>query len=177
MDDDGDMSGVGPGGDEVGGESDELVGPSDELVGPSDELVGPSELSSELEAGLKAGDLVEEDLGGVAGLPLEDGEELGVAVRFFLAVVGLGAEAVGGEVGADEVDFGEPAAADFGEPVAAGEGEVELLSPLDFGAPAGDGGSAANTAVTAKAATARDNSLKFIVIFNVNVSFFCVVIK
>ena len=43
-DDDGDMSGVGAGGDEVEGESDELVGPSDELVGPSDELVGPSEL-------------------------------------------------------------------------------------------------------------------------------------
>ncbi|KAH0908425.1 hypothetical protein HID58_031746, partial [Brassica napus] len=92
-DDDGDMSGVGAGGDDVEGESDELMGPSDDLVGPSDELVGPSELSPELESGLEAGDLVDEDLGGFA--PPEDGEALGVAVGFFLAVVG--AEAVGGE--------------------------------------------------------------------------------
>ncbi|CAF2035409.1 unnamed protein product, partial [Brassica napus] len=112
-DDDGDMSGVGAGGDEV-----------------------------------EAGDLVDEDLGGFA--PPEAGEALGVVVGFFLAVVG--AEAVGGEVGADAVDFGEP--------VAAGEGEVELLSPLDISAPASGGGSAANTAVTANKATARDNSLK-----------------
>ncbi|CAN7089448.1 unnamed protein product [Brassica rapa subsp. narinosa] len=97
---------------------------------------------------VEAGDLVDEDLGGFA--PPEAGEALGVVVGFFLAVVG--AEAVGGEVGADAVDFGEP--------VAAGEGEVELLSPLDISAPASGGGSAANTAVTANKATARDNSLK-----------------
>ncbi|KAG5381658.1 hypothetical protein IGI04_033128, partial [Brassica rapa subsp. trilocularis] len=130
-DDDGDMSGVGAGGVEVEGESDELVGPSDELVGPSDELVGPSELSPELESGLEAGDLVDEDLGGFA--PPEDGEALGVAVGFFWR----------------------------------GGGEVDSY-PLDIGAPASGGGSAANTAVTANNATARHNSLKVIVIFNVN---------
>ncbi|CAA7046570.1 unnamed protein product [Microthlaspi erraticum] len=134
-DDVGDMSGVGAGGDEAEGES----------------LVGPSELSPELESGLEAGVLADEDLGDFAGaLPPEDGETLGVAVEFFLAVVG--GEAVGGGVGAE--------ADDFGDPDAAGEGVAELLGAL-----AGVGGSAAKTTVTAKAATARDRSLKVIVIF------------
>uniref|UniRef100_A0A0D3DB99 Uncharacterized protein n=1 Tax=Brassica oleracea var. oleracea TaxID=109376 RepID=A0A0D3DB99_BRAOL len=166
-DDEGDMFGVGDGGDEAEGESDELV--------------GPSELSPELESGLEAGVLVEDDVGGFAlAPPPEDGEALGVAVEFFLALVG--AEAVGGEVGAEAVDFcgdaagdfGDDAAAgdfgdgaavafgvdagvDFGDAAAAGEGDVELLSPLALGAPAGFGGSAAKTAVMAKAATARVN--------------------
>lgn len=125
-DDVGDMSGVGDGGDEAEGESDELV--------------GPSELSPELESGLEAG----------VPPPPEDGEALGVAVEFFLALVGE--EAVGGEVGAEAVDFcgdaavvfgggaavdfGGGAGVDFGDAAAAGEGDVEVLSPpLAFGAP------------------------------------------
>ncbi|CAF2005584.1 hypothetical protein HID58_076803 [Brassica napus] len=173
-DDEGDMFGVGDGGDEAEGESDELV--------------GPSELSPELESGLEAGVLVEDDVGGFAlAPPPEDGEALGVAVEFFLALVG--AEAVGGEVGAEAVDFcgdaagdfGDDAAAgdfgdgaavafgvdagvDFGDAAAAGEGDVELLSPLALGAPAGFGGSAAKTAVMAKAATARGRSLRVIIL-------------
>ncbi|WZZ01717.1 hypothetical protein YC2023_074045 [Brassica napus] len=198
-DDEGDMSGVGDGGDEAEGESDELV--------------GPSALSPELESGLDAGVLVDDDVGGFAlAPPPEDGEALGVAVEFFLALVG--AEALGGEVGAEAVDFcgdaavdfgdaaaagdfggdagvdfgdaaaagdfggdawvdfGDAAAAgdfggdagvDFGDAAAAGEGDVELLSPLALGAPAGFGGSAAKTAVMAKAATARDRSLRVII--------------
>ncbi|KAL0761574.1 hypothetical protein Bca101_077724 [Brassica carinata] len=189
-DDEGDMSGVGDGGDEAEGESDELV--------------GPSELSPELESGLEAGVLLDDDVGGFAvAPPPEDGEALGVAGEFFLALVG--AEALGGEVGAEAVDFcgdaavdfgdaaaagdfggdaaagdfGDAAAAgdfgdgaavafgvdagvDFGDAAAAGEGDVELLSPLALGAPAGFGGSAAKTAVMAKAATARDMSLRVI---------------
>ncbi|KAG2301507.1 hypothetical protein Bca52824_030158 [Brassica carinata] len=78
----------------------------------------------------------------------DEAEALGVEVVFFLAVVG--AEAVGGEVGADAVGFGDPAAA--------GEGVGELLLPLALGAPAGVGGSAAKTAVMANTATARDRS-------------------
>lgn len=90
MDDDGVVSCVGDGGEEVEGESDELV--------------GPLELSPELEAG----DLVEDDVGGFAGAPPpEDWEALGVVVAFFLSVVG--AEAFGGEVG-----FCEPVAAGGG---------------------------------------------------------------
>ncbi|CDY13711.1 BnaA06g32120D [Brassica napus] len=172
-DDEGDMSGVGDGGDEAEGESDELV--------------GPSALSPELESGLDAGVLVDDDVGGFAlAPPPEDGEALGVVVEFFLALVG--AEALGGEVGAEAVDFcgdaavdfGDAAAAgdfggdaggdfggdagvDFGDAAAAGEGDVELLSPLALGAPAGFGGSAAKTAVMAKAATARDRSLRVII--------------
>ncbi|CAN6876173.1 unnamed protein product [Brassica oleracea] len=190
-DDEGDMSGVGDGGDEAEGESDELV--------------GPSELSPELESGLEAGVLLDDDVGGFAvAPPPEDGEALGVAGEFFLALVG--AEALGGEVGAEAVDFcgdaavdfgdaaaagdfggdaaagdfGDAAAAgdfgdgaavafgvdagvDFGDAAAAGEGDVELLSPLALGAPAGFGGSAAKTAVMAKAATARDMSLRVII--------------
>lgn len=189
-DDEGDMSGVGDGGDEAEGESDELV--------------GPSELSPELESGLEAGVLLDDDVGGFAvAPPPEDGEALGVAGEFFLPLVG--AEALGGEVGAEAVDFcgdaavdfgdaaaagdfggdaaagdfGDAAAAgdfgdgaavafgvdagvDFGDAAAAGEGDVELLSPLALGAPAGFGGSAAKTAVMAKAATARDMSLRVI---------------
>lgn len=145
--DDGDISGVGAGGEEV--------------VGASDELVGPSEESPELESGLEAGVLADDDFGGFAVLPLpEDGEGLGVAVEFFFAMVGA---AVGGEVGAEAVDFGDAAAA--------GEGEVEFFWPLAFGALAGVGGSAAKTAVTAKVATARDMSLSVIVILCVNVFF------
>lgn len=132
------MSGVGAGGDEAEGESDELL--------------GPSELSPELESGLEAGVLADDDFGDFAGaLPPEDGEALGVVVEFFLTVVG--GEAVGGGVGAE--------ADDFGDADAAGEGVAEL----DLGALAGVGGSAAKTTVTAKAATARDRSLKVIVIF------------
>ncbi|XP_019085793.1 PREDICTED: uncharacterized protein LOC109126568 [Camelina sativa] len=138
--DDGDMSGVGAGGEEA--------------VGASDELEGPSEESSELESGLAAGVLADDDFGDFAVLPLpEDGEGLGVAVEFFLAMVGA---AVGGEVGGEAVAFGDAEAA--------GEGEVEFFPPLAFGALAGVGGSAAKTAVTAKAATARDRSLSVIVI-------------
>ncbi|CAN7044875.1 unnamed protein product [Brassica rapa subsp. trilocularis] len=182
-DDDGDMSGVGDGGDDADGESDELVGPSDELVGPSDELLGPSDElvgpsdellgPPELESGLGAGVLAEEDFGALAGAPPpEDGEALGVAEEFFLVVVG--AEAVGGEVGAEAVDFGDPAAVGFGDPAAAGclgdaaaagEGVGELLLALALGAPAGVGGSAAKTAVMAKTATARDRSVMVLVIF------------
>lgn len=164
----GDMFGVGAGGDEGEGESDELEGPSDELVGPSDELVGPPEL----ESGLGDGVLADEDVGDFAGAPPpEDGEALGVEVVFFLAAVG--AEAVGGEVGAEAVGFGDPAAACFEDPAAAcfgdaaaaGEGVGELLLPLALGAPAGVGGSAAKTAVMASTATARDRSVKVLVIF------------
>ncbi|ESQ32731.1 hypothetical protein EUTSA_v10004967mg [Eutrema salsugineum] len=135
------VSGVGAGGDEAEGDSDELV--------------GPSESSPELESGLEAGVLADDDFGGFAvAPPPDDGEGLGVAVVFFLVVVG--AEAIGGEVGAE--------AGDFGDAAAAGEGD-EFLSPCDFGAPAGVGGSAANTVVMANAATARDRSLRVIVIF------------
>ncbi|CAH8353171.1 unnamed protein product [Eruca vesicaria subsp. sativa] len=194
-DDDGDMSGVGAGGDEEGesdelvGPSEELVGPSDELVGPSDELLGPSEElvgpsdellgpsdelvgpsdelvgpSEELESGLGAGVLAEEDLGDFVGAaPPEDGEALGVDVEFFLAVVEV--EAVGGEVGAEAVCFGDPAAGCFGEATVAGEGVGELLLPLALGAPAGVGGSAAKTVVMAKTATARDRSVSAVDIF------------
>ncbi|EFH51642.1 hypothetical protein ARALYDRAFT_484531 [Arabidopsis lyrata subsp. lyrata] len=137
--DDGDMSGVGAGGEEA--------------VGASDELVGPSEESPELESGLEAGVLADDDFGGFA----EDGEGLGVPVEFFLAMVGA---AVGGEVGAEAVG------GDFGDAAAAGEGEVEFFSPLAFGAFADVGGSAANTAVTANAATARDRSLSVTVILS-----------
>ncbi|KAH0899656.1 hypothetical protein HID58_049224 [Brassica napus] len=197
-DDDGDMSGVGDGGDDADGESDELVGPSDELVGPSDELVGPSDelvgLSDELvgppelESGLGAGVLADEDFGAFAGEPPpEDGEALGVAEEFFLVVVG--AEAVGGEVGAEAVCFGDPAAGGFGDPAAVGFGDAapegclgdaaavgeavgELLLALALGAPAGVGGSAAKTAVMAKTATAIDRSIMVLVIFKcVNVRF------
>lgn len=154
LEDEGDMSGVGAGGDDV--------------VGASEELVGPSEFSPEFESGLEAGVSAEDDfVGGFAVAP-EDGEALGVAVEFFLAVVG--AAAVGGEVGAEADAFGD----DFGDAAAAGEGVVELLSPLDFGAPAGVGGSAAKTAaVMAKTATARDRSLTVIVIFVLMCDFFC----
>ncbi|KAL0792664.1 hypothetical protein Bca101_064041 [Brassica carinata] len=178
------MSGVGDGGDEAEGESDELVGPSDELVGPSDELLGPSDEllgpsdelvgpSDELvgPSELGAGVLADEDVGDFAGAPPledvgdfagepppEDGEALGVEVVFFLAVVG--AEAVGGEVGADAVGFGDPAAA--------GEGVGELLLPLALGAPAGVGGSAAKTAVMANTATARDRSVSVVDIFSLS---------
>ncbi|CAN6849157.1 unnamed protein product [Brassica oleracea var. botrytis] len=198
-DDDGDMSGVGDGGDDADGESDELVGPSDELVGPSDELVGPSDelvgLSDELvgppelESGLGAGVLADEDFGAFAGEPPpEDGEALGVAEEFFLVVVG--AEAVGGEVGAEAVCFGDPAAGGFGDPAAVGFGDAapegclgdaaavgeavgELLLALALGAPAGVGGSAAKTAVMAKTATAIDRSIMVLVIFKcVNNPFF-----
>ncbi|KAL9830287.1 hypothetical protein AtNW77_Chr3g0187841 [Arabidopsis thaliana] len=135
---DGDISGVGAGGEEA--------------VGASEELVGPSEESPELESGLEAGVLADDDFGGFA--VFEDGEGLGVPVEFFLAMVGA---AVGGEVGAEAVG-------DFGDAAAAGEGEVEFFSPLGLGAFAGVGGSAAKTAVMAKAATARDRSLSVIVI-------------
>ncbi|CAF1920340.1 unnamed protein product [Brassica napus] len=190
-DDDGDMSGVGDGGDDADGESDELVGPSDELVGPSDELVGPSDElvgpsdelvgPPELESGLGAGVLADEDFGAFAGEPPpEDGEALGVAEEFFLVVVG--AEAVGGEVGAEAVCFGDPAAGGFGDPAAVGFGDAapegclgdaaavgeavgELLLALALGAPAGVGGSAAKTAVMAKTATAIDRSIMVLVIF------------
>lgn len=149
--DDGDMSGVGAGGEDVVGASEELVGPSEEE-------------SPELESGLEAGVLADDEFGGFAVLPLpEDGEGLGVAVEFFFAMVGA---AVGGEVGAEAVDFGDAAAA--------GEGEVEFFSLLAFGALAGVGGSAAKTAVTAKAATARDMSLSVIVILCVNMCVVCV---
>ncbi|EOA25579.1 hypothetical protein CARUB_v10018926mg [Capsella rubella] len=139
--DDGDMSGVGAGGEEP--------------VGASDELVGPSEESSELESGLAAGVLADDDFGDFAVLLLpDDGEGLGVAEEFFLAMVGAG---VGGVVGAEPVDFGDAAAA--------GEGEVEFLPPLlALGALAGVGASAAKTVVKANAATARDRSLSVIVI-------------
>ena len=197
-DDDGDMSGVGDGGDDADGESDELVGPSDELVGPSDELVGPSDElvgpsdelvgPPELESGLGDGVLADEDFGAFAGAPPpEDGEALGVAEEFFLVVVG--AEAVGGEVGAEAVCFGDPAAGGFGDPAAVGFGDAapegclgdaaavgeavgELLLALALGAPAGVGGSAAKTAVMAKTATAIDRSVMVLVIFKcVNVRF------
>ncbi|KAF8045656.1 hypothetical protein N665_4565s0004, partial [Sinapis alba] len=80
-DDDGDVFGVGDGGDEAEGESDELE--------------GPSELSPELESGLEAGVSADDDVGDFAlASPPEDGEALGVEVEFFLALVG--AEAVGG---------------------------------------------------------------------------------
>ncbi|KAL9292935.1 hypothetical protein AtEden1_Chr3g0187681 [Arabidopsis thaliana] len=131
---DGDISGVGAGGEEA--------------VGASDELVGPSEESPD-ESGLEAGVLADDDFGDG-----EDGEGLGVPVEFFLAMVGA---AVGGEVGAEAVG-------DFGDAAAAGEGEVEFFSPLALGAFAGVGGSAAKAAVMAKAATARDRSLSVIVI-------------
>ncbi|CAN6857602.1 unnamed protein product [Brassica oleracea] len=198
-DDDGDMSGVGDGGDDADGESDELVGPSDELLGPSDELVGPSDElvgpsdelvgPPELESGLGAGVLADEDFGAFAGEPPpEDGEALGVAEEFFLVVVG--AEAVGGEVGAEAVCFGDPAAGGFGDPAAVGFGDAapegclgdaaavgeavgELLLALALGAPAGVGGSAAKTAVMAKTATAIDRSIMVLVIFKcVNNPFF-----
>ncbi|KAG2283712.1 hypothetical protein Bca52824_054932 [Brassica carinata] len=194
-DDDGDMSGVGDGGDDADGESDELVGPSDELVGPSDELVGPSDElvgpsdelvgPPELESGLGAGVLADEDFGAFAGAPPpEDGEALGVAEEFFLVVVG--AEAVGGEVGAEAVCFGDPAAGGFGDPAAVGFGDAapegclgdaaavgeavgELLLALALGAPAGVGGSAAKTAVMAKTATAIDRSVMVLVIFKLSI--------
>ncbi|CAF2143616.1 unnamed protein product [Brassica napus] len=203
-DDDGDMSGVGDGGEDADGESDELVGPSDELVGPSDELVGPSDElvgpsdelvgpSDELvgppvlESGLGAGVLADEDFGAFVGAPPpEDGEALGVAEEFFLVVVG--AEAVGGEVGAEAVDFGDAAAGCLGDPAVVGFGDPaagclgdaaagclgdaaaaggvgELLLALALGAPAGVGGSAAKTAVMAKTVTARDRSVMVLVIF------------
>ncbi|RID76318.1 hypothetical protein BRARA_B03297, partial [Brassica rapa] len=176
-DDDGDMSGVGDGGEDADGESDELVGPSDEL------LVGPPVL----ESGLGAGVLADEDFGAFVGAPPpEDGEALGVAEEFFLVVVG--AEAVGGEVGAEAVDFGDAAAGCLGDPAVVGFGDPaagclgdaaadclgdaaaaggvgELLLALALGAPAGVGGSAAKTAVMAKTATARDRSVMVLVIF------------
>ncbi|KAF2599485.1 hypothetical protein F2Q68_00011698 [Brassica cretica] len=145
-DDDGDMSGVGDGGDDADGPSDELVGPP------------------ELESGLGAGVLADEDFGAFAGAPPpEDGEALGVAEEFFLVVVG--AEAVGGEVGAE-------AEGCLGDAAAVGEAVGELLLALALGAPAGVGGSAAKTAVMAKTATAIDRSVMVLVIFKcVNVRF------
>ncbi|CAH8361020.1 unnamed protein product [Eruca vesicaria subsp. sativa] len=153
VDDDGELSGVGDGGEEA------------------------EELSPELESGLEAGVLVDDDLGDFAvEPPPEDGEALGVAVEFFLELVG--GEALGGEAfdfcggaavvfgggaafvfgGGALVVFGGGAGVDFGDAAAAGEGDVEVLLPLALGAPAGVGGSAARTAVMAKAATARDRS-------------------